>query len=106
MGAVAALADFLNRRWAEEAQEAKLFHELACTVLAEGLPETCDCPCPARIYERVAVDRRILRGCEERITKEQQELCWSIDSTLAFTTMKVLALPCELHSTYQYSWYP
>ncbi|MFG2795011.1 hypothetical protein [Streptomyces sp. NPDC048419] len=49
--------------------------------------------------------RRILRDRQQRISQEQAGSCWPLESILAFQTMKILALPFELHPAFQDHWY-
>ncbi|WP_328687596.1 DUF6221 family protein [Streptomyces phaeochromogenes] len=108
MNTVADLASFLRGRWGEEERDADLFHELDCPVSPEARRAGgCGCPCPARILDRTAVQRRILDRCERRMRHEQKEgPCWPLDSVLAFQSMKALALPYELHPSWRDIWYP
>ncbi|MFD8391074.1 DUF6221 family protein [Streptomyces sp. NPDC059680] len=62
---------------------------------------------PARIRERIAIQRRILADCERRIRNERYtHPSWPLDSILAFEAMKTLGLPFELHPAWQDSWHP
>ncbi|WP_234476123.1 DUF6221 family protein [Streptomyces sp. MBT65] len=63
-------------------------------------------PCPARILDRIATLRILLRRCEQRIKRGQEVDVWSLDSILAFQSMKALALPFELHPDWRDNWYP
>lgn len=108
MPVVTSLMSFLQDRWDEEQRDAALFHELDCP----GPPRTgrvshCCCPCPAQILDRLTTHRRIVRDCEQRIRREQnQGLHGSVDSSRAFRIMKAFALPYELHPGWQDTWYP
>ncbi|MER8012496.1 DUF6221 family protein [Streptomyces sp. NPDC094149] len=107
MGIVSDLAAFLRARWDEEEEASWLFHEPSCPMPQTGPGAACSCPCPAGIHARVALQRRILAGCEQRIQREREiGPCWPVDSILAFTVMKAFALPFELHPDWQDSWYP
>ncbi|MEV0937631.1 DUF6221 family protein [Streptomyces phaeochromogenes] len=108
MNLVADLVSFLHGRWDEEERDADLFHELDCPASPEARRTgRCGCPCPAQMYDRTAVQRRILDRCEQRIRHEQEQgLCWPLDSVLAFQSMKALALPYDLHPSWRDIWYP
>ena len=74
MNLVADLASFLHDRWDEEERDADLFHELDCPASLEARRTgRCGCPCPARLYGRIAVQRRILDRCEQRIRQEEEQ---------------------------------
>lgn len=107
METVTDLALFLHERWDEEERDAALFHELDCPDPHKTGRVRCGCPCPARLLDQIATHRVLLRRCEQRIKREREEdLCWPLDSILAFQTMKALALPFELHPDWRDNWYP
>lgn len=106
MGIVADLVSFLRGRWDEEEGDTALFHELDCAAQADGRAVVCPCLCPYEVSRRLAVNRQILIALEERIAREEREGGWPLDSTLAFASMKALALPFELHPAWQDTWYP
>jgi hypothetical protein len=102
------LTSFLNNRWDEEERDADLFHELDCPTSSPARRAgRCGCPCPAQILHRTGTHRAILSHCLRRMKREQEQgLCWPLDSILAFQSMKALALPFELHPSWQDGWYP
>src|SRR5687768_6547969 len=107
MDTVTDLASFFHNRLDEEERDAALFHELDCPDSHRTGRISCSCPCPARMLDRTATRRVLFRRCEQRIKREQEEdLCWPLDSVLAFQTMKALALPFELHPDWRDNWYP
>ncbi|MBQ0850549.1 hypothetical protein J8N05_20470 [Streptomyces sp. BH-SS-21] len=108
MPVVTSLMSFLQDRWDEEQRDAALFHELDCPDPPQaGHVSHCWCPCPAQILGRLALHRRIVWDCEQRIRREQSRgVHWSVDSGRAFQIMKALALPYELHPAWQDTWHP
>ncbi|MFD4555066.1 DUF6221 family protein [Streptomyces sp. NPDC058469] len=106
MGVLTDLASFLHDRWDEEEHDTALFHELDRPIQDGDTRRVCRCPCPARLLERIATDRHILKDCQQRTERERQAAGWPVDSTLAFQTMKALALPFELHPDWRDNWYP
>lgn len=107
MDTIADLVSFFHDRLDEETRDAALFHELDCPVSHTTGRGRCCCPCPARLLDQLATFRILFQRCEQRIRNEAEgDVCWPLDSILAFQTMKALALPFELHPAWQDNWYP
>ncbi|MFI6564073.1 hypothetical protein [Streptomyces sp. NPDC050534] len=64
-------------------------------------------PVPRQIRSRIAIYRRIVQRCRQRIRREPEAgVCWPRESIVAFQVMKALALPLELHPAWQGIWHP
>ncbi|MGW3654158.1 DUF6221 family protein [Streptomyces sp. NPDC000878] len=108
------LIAFVGARLAETAVQAELFHELACTAVASGEPgprtavlEGCACPVPREILDRALALRSELDDCERRIRcQDPRDPKWPLDPVFAEQTLRVLALPFELHHQWQDAWLP
>jgi|SRR5450756_191159 len=113
---MASITGFLQARLDEEEQSAELFHELACPagacsddpqVRAAARYLWCDCECPRRLLEQIAVKRQIMH-CHE------QQLCysgppapdWLCGMISVRQVLGALALPYELHPAWQEAWRP
>ncbi|WSX55604.1 DUF6221 family protein [Streptomyces sp. NBC_00986] len=108
------LIAFVGARLAETAEQAELFHELACAVVAlrEAGPRTavlegCACPVPREMLDRALALRAELDDCERRIRcQDPRDPKWPLDPVFAEQTLRVLALPFELHHQWRDSWLP
>ena len=110
----AELIAFVGARLAETAEQAELFHELACAVVASGEPgpraavfEGCACPVPREMLDRALALRSELDDCGRRIRcQDPRDPKWPLDPVFAEQTLRVLALPFELHHQWQDAWLP